>query len=236
MTERETDVESYLRHARRVPAAPVEVRSRVDKRMEASLATMPLRRITNPRSVAVRALTRAPLVIGAVCLALLYGVIGGHRNGDLSNSVLARAKSMKPPAPPASGAASISAYPDLRTSPLGPVSSPRVVARGAQRNTAPPATSHSLGQERELLSRARSALARGMMDVADNALAEHASRYRRGALTEEREALRVHALAMRRDIDGAEARLRRFERQFPASVFTPTLHEALNRHRDAPAQ
>ncbi|MBK8172085.1 MAG: hypothetical protein IPK60_17315 [Sandaracinaceae bacterium] len=88
----------------------------------------------------------------------------------------------------------------------------------------------SLREERELLMRARSALGRADATSAAAALDDHARRFPRGELREEREALRVHWVTIERGAEAGERALRSFEDRFPRSVFTDVLRVALNRH------
>ncbi|MCA9607617.1 MAG: hypothetical protein KC619_18545 [Myxococcales bacterium] len=85
----------------------------------------------------------------------------------------------------------------------------------------------SLDAEMALLSRAQTALQRGLGQSALDALAEHRRRFPRGQLTEEREALVVQALARAgRDDEAAEA-ARRFEARYPSSLLRPVVRQAV---------
>jgi hypothetical protein len=80
-----------------------------------------------------------------------------------------------------------------------------------------------LGAERALLDIARTALGRG--DGA-NALAnadDHARRFPRGALSEEREAIAVQALLLERRRQEAKDRAERFRRAYPKSILLPAV-------------
>ena len=87
----------------------------------------------------------------------------------------------------------------------------------------------SLAAESALLDVARAAVANGQSDQALAAIDRHASRFSRGILTEEREALAVRALVMAGR--GAEARARAlaFQEAYPKSLFAPVVRAAIDR-------
>jgi hypothetical protein len=120
------------------------------------------------------------------------------------------ANAAPPPAPPAAGHA------------------PAAAARAARvPEGAVDERDRDLAAERALIEQARTALARGRGDVALAALDRHARAYPRGALEEERESLRVEALAGDGRSDQARAAGARFHRRFPRSIFAPVVDEAL---------
>jgi outer membrane protein assembly factor BamD (BamD/ComL family) len=84
-----------------------------------------------------------------------------------------------------------------------------------------------LAGERALLEIARTALGKGDSAAALDALAKHASRYPRGQMSEEREALAVEALAGAGRMDEARSRGARFRRDFPNSMLMPVVDSAL---------
>jgi hypothetical protein len=81
----------------------------------------------------------------------------------------------------------------------------------------------ALEAERAVLDVARTALGRGDGSNALRATAEHARKYPRGALAEEREAMAIQALRLLHRDDEAEARLGRFRGRFPTSLIRPAL-------------
>jgi hypothetical protein len=94
----------------------------------------------------------------------------------------------------------------------------------------PPRSSESdLTAENALITRARAALVRGDADGALAAVEEHETRFASGALSEEREVVRVQALVAADRRDEAGARARRFHEQFPNSMFGPAVDRALIR-------
>lgn len=236
MTLRGSDVEKYLQHARRVPSAPAELRARVDARMKASLAATASTETPGSRPGAFRVLRSSTLVVGAACLALLCGLLVVGRNSVSPSRVPQCEKPGKRASASSDVANPVDAASFAEPVPAPTPSAPRALGRRPRRDVPRAAPSPSLGEERELLARARASLARGELSDADRTLAQHALRFDRGALAEEREALRVHAAAMGGDLDAAATLLRTFERRFPESVFTPTLRDALNRYRGATTQ
>lgn len=93
----------------------------------------------------------------------------------------------------------------------------------ANENSAPEAASQ--GGERALLMRAQVALTRALASDALAALSEHRSRYPRGQLTEEREALWVQALAASHDARAASA-AEAFLARYPSSIFREAVEAA----------
>ena len=85
----------------------------------------------------------------------------------------------------------------------------------------------SLEDERTQLLDARQALARGEASHAIEILDAHARRHPDGRLIEEREALRVRALASSGDLDRARAARDRFHQRFPASVLGDAVDRAV---------
>jgi hypothetical protein len=80
-----------------------------------------------------------------------------------------------------------------------------------------------LAAERVLLDHARSALSSGDTAGALDALAQHEQRFPKGQLTEEREALRIRALARAGNAAAARTRADQFRARFPHSIFRPAV-------------
>jgi len=101
--------------------------------------------------------------------------------------------------------------------------------RSAQSTPAPaPSDANStLAAERRLLDEARQALAHGEPGAGLAPLARHATRYPKGVLTEEREALAVRLLAALGQNEAATNRAENFHRRFPNSLFTPAVNNAI---------
>ncbi len=104
---------------------------------------------------------------------------------------------------------------------------PETSSSPAYRPTAPSGISDT-NEERALVERARTALARGLASDALAATDQHTKRFPRGRLAEEREALAVQALALSGDKKAAEARAGRFRRSFPNSIFASAVDRAVS--------
>lgn len=85
----------------------------------------------------------------------------------------------------------------------------------------------SLPPERDLLVHARSLLAAGDAAGALASLEDHASRFPKPQLGEEREALAIQALVALGRYDDARARARRFHEGSPNSLFAPVIDAAI---------
>jgi len=97
-------------------------------------------------------------------------------------------------------------------------------AATASRSTARAA----LSDELRLLAPSRAALARHDFAGALVAIADHARRFREGRLAEEREALRVKALAGLGRVQEARAAAAEFRRRFPRSALLPAITGSLD--------
>ena len=103
---------------------------------------------------------------------------------------------------------------------------PMARERSASPVTEPPKPGVEIGQEVALLSKAQTALSRGRPQEALEALSEHAQRFPRGALTEERTATRARTLCALGRRQEAEAELKRMERLNPTSAYLARARES----------
>jgi hypothetical protein len=95
-------------------------------------------------------------------------------------------------------------------------------------STARPASSvGDLTRERELLDAARAALDRGRPNDAVAAAREHAQKWPRGYLAEEREVVLIQALVAAGNQQEAELRAAQFHRSFPKSILGPAVDAAV---------
>lgn len=117
----------------------------------------------------------------------------------------AEAPAVEPPSEP-----SASVAPDRSGSTAGESSKPGIEIR----------------QEVALLSKAQAALSRGRPQEALEALSEHAARFPRGVLTEERAATRARTLCALGRRQEAEAELGRMEKLNPASAYLARARES----------
>jgi hypothetical protein len=81
--------------------------------------------------------------------------------------------------------------------------------------------------ERALIDQARNALVRANPEAALRAVREHEQRFPRGALDEERDGLRVQALAAAGRGDEARARAAEFHRRHPGSLLGTSVDRAV---------
>jgi outer membrane protein assembly factor BamD (BamD/ComL family) len=86
-----------------------------------------------------------------------------------------------------------------------------------------------LSAERAQLEVARNALIQRDFAAALVVVDAHAARFPRGALTEERESLRIQAVAGAGQRDEAAHLADRFRKRYPASIFEPAVDTALRR-------
>jgi hypothetical protein len=94
-------------------------------------------------------------------------------------------------------------------------------------DAAPPPAESALG-ERAVLDRGRVALARGDAARALSLVAEHESRFATGSLSEERDALRIRALASLGRAKEAKDRASVFRSRYPNSVFWKSIEGILS--------
>jgi hypothetical protein len=85
----------------------------------------------------------------------------------------------------------------------------------------------ALAAERELLDRARKALARGDTPEAERTLDLHTRRHPAGLLLEEREALAIKVLVDLGRAEDARRRAVKFRERYPRSLFGPSVDEAI---------
>lgn len=88
-----------------------------------------------------------------------------------------------------------------------------------------PSPDEAYAAELAMLQRARAAVARGNHSAALEAIAEHQRRFPTGRLREEREALRVKALAGLGRRDEARRAAERFKTEFPRSVLSSSIEQ-----------
>jgi tetratricopeptide (TPR) repeat protein len=112
---------------------------------------------------------------------------------------------------------------ELPNEPAAPAASPE---RSASPAFEPSKPANEIRQEVALLSKAQAALSRGRPQEALEALAEHAARFPRGALTEERVATRARTLCALGRKPEAEAELKRIEKLNPSSAYLARARES----------
>jgi hypothetical protein len=104
---------------------------------------------------------------------------------------------------------------------------PSVLARGGQVATPSPSDATDFAAERPLLERARAALLHRNPALALASIGVHARRFPHGALSEERDALRVEALAADHRYGDARGAAARFHATYPGSMLTAAVDAAI---------
>ncbi len=97
------------------------------------------------------------------------------------------------------------------------------------RAPAPKPRASTLGAEQALLAQARRAIAGGEPAVALRAVSSHAKRFAGGALVQEREVLRIQALARAGRMDEARQGADRFRSRYPRSLLIEAVEYAVER-------
>ena len=209
------EVRSLLDRERDIPSQPATVRARALVRARAALVAGIAARPVYVPSEAAPLRRRRFAVAALVCLASAAAgaaVYQIHRQGGPVE---------KPVAPPVAA-----------TAPLGsPAAAPRSAASSVASQASPspsvrasaPSKADAIQEELRLLRQARAAVARGDFAAALPPLAEHGRRFKDGRLAEEREALRVKALAGLGRTDEARRAAAAFEARFPRSVLLPAV-------------
>ena len=211
------ELDTLLDHERDISPVPAAVRARALARARAALvagaARSPSRHhIAAPRRIRWAAAAAMVCVGGAALGAVAFEI----------RSRLIEAPSALPAAPritsrPASPA------PEAPMAPEAPI---------ADAPSAPPPDTHATPHlsradaaraELRLLKQARAAVARENYAAAMPPLAEHVRRFKDGRLAEEREALRVKALAGLGRTDEAQRAAAAFRARFPRSVLLPAV-------------
>jgi len=203
------DVQALLEHERRLVALPTVARARALARARAALAASAVR--PSPPVAVTTSRARSPRLsrwLAAAGVAFVAGAASGvaaYELGLRARPIPAASAEMPPaPLPRRVRAEAPSVTLEALVAPAPPV--PRSLTRADAARV-----------ELRLLRQARVAVLREDFAAALPPLAEHARRFRNGWLAEEREALRVKALAgLGRDRDAARAAAA-FEARFPRS-------------------
>lgn len=220
--------------------APRAARERVLQRLSVGTAVLGVA-TTAATGGAVAAVTTTHATIALVSTLVLGVGIGFGTRSVLDTSEGSPAPHLAPaaparapviplsPAPPPAGSpapepAAVNPTPELPRS-LPPPSTPTTTARiapPAARPT-PSAEPAGLAAQQALLDEARAALRRHEGANALSAIGAHRLRFPESALSEERAALEMRALAELGRMDEARVLYERFVRRFPHSLFTRSL-------------
>lgn len=209
------EVSALLEQERVIPAISGSQRARATARARASLVTS-LVKTTAAAGAAPRtrwaAAAAAALVVGAAVGAAAY---------EIRARMPARLPARPAAVTPVSEGvvrASAAAPPAVAVGQPVPAPAPAIEA---------PVLSHEevVRAELRLLRQARVAVARGDFAAALSRITEHTRRFKNGRLTEEREALRVKALAGLGQMEEARHAAVAFRARFPRSVLLPAVSQ-----------
>lgn len=217
------EIESLLAKERKISPERAELRARVMTRARAALETRatPAGHFWRRRATL---LVAAALMTGFAAVAIAAWQELGRSSGHLpsvlppasgKNQAPARAPEPPIPAPPPQKSAAEPTRPETGN----------VVA--APRPSSPSDVGDAYALELALLQRARAAVASGKFSTALDAITEHQRRFPTGRLREEREALRVRALAGLGRNDEARLAAKRFRERFPQSVLSNRIEETI---------
>jgi len=201
------DVRALLDHEREIQPLPATVRARALARAHAAVVAGG-NRVATPAPA-----PRTRWAAAAAVFCLLSVAVG-------ASAYQIRAHLATPPSHPPAAAPVQAPPPSVRSAPIAEVA-PEAPA------PVPPALSRADAARAELrlLRQARAAVAREDYAAALPPIAEHARRFKDGRLTEEREALRVKALAsLGRSADARRAAAA-FRARFPRSVLLPAVNQ-----------
>jgi hypothetical protein len=173
---------------------------------------------------------------GAVVVIAIAALIWPGQHDEVARAPQPASAAPGPPPAAAPGPRPAAAPPPVVVAlpeDAAPASSPPVATtrRSAPPSPHPPATAPAPRPPTEvsLVEEARAALAGRDYRAALVAAGRHEELYPAGVLTEEREAIRVEALAGTGDTPAARDRLRDFLRRFPRSSYRRHLEEVLGR-------
>ena len=217
------EVDSLLDHERDIAPLPAVVRARSLARARAALVAGAARSSSRPMAAPRR--MRWAAAAALVCF-------GGAAIGAVAYEV--RVRLIKEPvARPA--ARPVATRPALTALPEAPIAEAPVAAAPstAPDTHAAPRLSRADAARAELrlLKQARAAVARENYAAAMSPIAEHGRRFKDGRLAEEREALRVKALAGLGRTDEAQRAASAFRARFPRSVLLPAVGRMPARER-----
>jgi hypothetical protein len=209
------ELRALLDQERVIPPVSAVQRARAMTRARASLDPTTEIPLAAPSTSAPRtrwaAAAAAALVISAAVGAAAYEIHARLAPVPIARRAVASAPRAVVSAPPPSAPAV--ALPEPASAPVPTVAAPGLSAADAAR------------AELHLLRQARAAVARGDFAAALSTIAEHTHRFKGGRLVEEREALRVKALAgLGRTAEARHAAVA-FRARFPRSVLLPTVSQ-----------
>jgi hypothetical protein len=212
------------------PASP-ELRARAVARARAALHRGVTPAVRLPWLRRASAPLAAALVLGvaAVSLAAWRGRDAEERPQPPTPATLPAPAPKQPQASrvtPDTRVTDTGVTPDASASPALEVPVPEVVRTPAPRRLS---DADAYAAELKLLRQARADVAAARFSAALNSIAEHERRFPAGRLREERDALRVKALASLGRSEDARAAAERFGARYPRSVLSPGIEAATRR-------
>jgi hypothetical protein len=205
------EVRALLDRERAIPPQPASVRARAMARARAALA---MRDVALASAPVARPRISWTAVVAGVCVV-------SAALGAAAYAIHAR----RAPAPALHPAASVPplALPPSRPPVAAPLPAEAPPATERALRAAHPSQADAIRAELRLLRQARAAVGREDFAAALVPIAEHARRFKDGRLAEEREALRVKALAGLGRTEEARRAAASFEAHFPHSVLLPAV-------------
>jgi hypothetical protein len=152
----------------------------------------------------------------------LGGIVGAAIYGALRAPSVERVYIERPPVPVQLPVAGAEPEPAPSATPPTPSSKPAVLAASATADRNP-----SLAEQQALLDVARVAFAAGNYAQTLQTLANHAARFPKSVLAEEREALQIKALAASNRLAQARALAGRFQARHPQSLLLPSIKDSV---------
>lgn len=229
MKRRDPELEALLERGRAIRRVPDVVSARVLTRARATMTAGQPAPESVPRIPAPGRKLGVALA-ATFCLAVAgAGAVAALRSRAAQVAAVPRRVTPRPESPPWFGAPErptrISAPappPGSSDAPLRTISIPK-----RHRPVRPLDPQESYAAELALLQRAQAAYARRDFLAALELISEHARGFPAGRLAEEREVLRVRALAASGRVDEARRAVSLFAERFPRSVVLPRLAEAV---------
>jgi hypothetical protein len=223
------EAESLLANERPLVPESFERRQRAMARARAALR--------EPHASLTRAWRSTSPLFGAAALAVAFGAAAAagwnglaRRSEPSPNALPAATGFYDAPAPAARASVPAEEAPAPEHERVAPVpADSKADSKAPPRRSSNDDASDSYVLELRVLQRARTAVARSEFSSALEATLDHQRRFPAGRLVEEREALRIKALAGLGRNDEAERAAGRFRDRFPRSVLTPRVEETARR-------
>jgi hypothetical protein len=226
------EAERLLALERKLPPAPPGLRARAVVRARAALHGSGTAAVRLPWRARASAPLAAALVLGIAALSLAAWR-GRHPEERPRPLTLASALSPAPKPATAFTATPVTTVephtrvtPDTSTAPAVELAAPANARAQAPRRLS---DADAYAAELKLLRQARADVAGARFSAALSSIAEHERRFPAGRLREERDALRVKALAGLGRSDDARVAAERFGARYPRSVLSPGIEAATRR-------